>query len=367
MILIALRNLLQEKTRLVIGVLGVLFAVFLMATLIGLYNGSSRQFTQVIDNNPADVFVAGKDVSEFFHGQSSIPTTKIDELKAEPEVKAVVPVIIQHAPVKQDDRTYDVFLSSFEKDQPEGMPWQVISGTTNLDKQEIILTKSLGDKLSKTVGDKLELAGETFTIAGITEGEPSFGTYYAWITLDKAKAMTKQTETVQFAYISVHAPASTPHIVNDLKSRYPDLSIFTKAGFTENNRAVLLGSFLPVMQALVVIACLIGIAVIGLNIYTATLDKAREYGILKALGLRNRQLYGIVFMQALITTLLGLVVGLAMFALVANSLGQLIDIMPILYGVNVAMIVSLVVVMGVIASFIPVRRLVRIDPVEVFK
>lgn len=367
MFLIAFRNLIQEKTRLIIGVLGVLFAVFLMATLIGLYNGSSKQFTQVIDKNPADIIIAGTGVSEFFHGQSSIPAGQIEKLQAEPTIKTVIPVIIQRASVGQDGRTYDIFLSSFMKGQPDGAPWQLQSGTTDIGSQNIILTQSLADKIHKSLGDKLELANETFTIAGLTEGASSFGTYYAWLNFDKAQAMTKQPQTVQFAYVSVHNPADTIQVVHDLRDRYPNLSIFTKDEFTQNNRAVLLGSFLPVMQALVVIACLIGIAVIGLNVYTATLDKAREYGILKALGLRNRQLYAIVFMQAVSTTLLGLLFGLLAFTLASKGLGQLIDITPIIYGANIAVIVGLVVVMGIVASFIPVRRLVKIDPVEVFK
>ena len=39
----------------------------------------------------------------------------------------------------------------------------------------------------------------------------------------------------------------------------------------------------------------------ALTVYTATLARRAEYGVLKALGAHNRQLYGVVLTQALIS------------------------------------------------------------------
>ena len=40
----------------------------------------------------------------------------------------------------------------------------------------------------------------------------------------------------------------------------------------------------------------------GLVIYTATVERQREYGVLKAVGTRNGMLYRVVTLQALIVT-----------------------------------------------------------------
>lgn len=56
---IALRNLLQEKTKLAISVGGVAFSVVLMIVLQGLSVGFSNVLGQYFNTVPADLWVAG--------------------------------------------------------------------------------------------------------------------------------------------------------------------------------------------------------------------------------------------------------------------------------------------------------------------
>ena len=84
------------------------------------------------------------------------------------------------------------------------------------------------------------------------------------------------------------------------------------------------------------LAFVAGLSVAGHTIYTATVEKSREYGILNAEGSTNRSLYRVLFEQSLVTSALGFVLG------------------P-----------SLLVALN--ASFVPVRRLTYVDPVMVFK
>jgi predicted lysophospholipase L1 biosynthesis ABC-type transport system permease subunit len=51
---------------------------------------------------------------------------------------------------------------------------------------------------------------------------------------------------------------------------------------------------------------------VGLVIYTASVEREREYGVLKAIGAHNRMLYGVVAFQALIAAGAGAVVGIGL-------------------------------------------------------
>lgn len=55
--MIAAKNLLAEKTRLVLAVLGVAFAVLLMLVMAGLFVGTTRQVTTYIDHSRNAVWV----------------------------------------------------------------------------------------------------------------------------------------------------------------------------------------------------------------------------------------------------------------------------------------------------------------------
>ena len=54
MVPVARKNLLAEKTRFVVAVGGVAFAVFLVVVVMAVYLDARKGFTAVIDNTPAD-------------------------------------------------------------------------------------------------------------------------------------------------------------------------------------------------------------------------------------------------------------------------------------------------------------------------
>ena len=83
----------------------------------------------------------------------------------------------------------------------------------------------------------------------------------------------------------------------------------SRTAFAEQERK-LIGDMASDMLAIMNLAgFVIGLAVVALTVYTATLDRRSEYGVLKAVGARNRHLYGIVLAQALYSVALGIVVG----------------------------------------------------------
>jgi putative ABC transport system permease protein len=106
----------------------------------------------------------------------------------------------------------------------------------------------------------------------------------------------------------------------------------------------------------------------ALTVYTSTLSRRREYGMLKALGARNRDLYGTVLAQAILSVILGFLFGLVLTLLLAR-------LVPIL-GTNLFLeisLLSLLKVSGVslviagISAMIPVRQIAGLDPAMVFR
>ncbi|WP_353748366.1 FtsX-like permease family protein [Paenarthrobacter sp. YL] len=77
----------------------------------------------------------------------------------------------------------------------------------------------------------------------------------------------------------------------------------------ENNTNIVRDTFLPIILVLLLIGIAVGMTVIGLTIFTSTIEKAREYGVLKAIGVSNRQLYTVVVEQAVTAAVLGYLLG----------------------------------------------------------
>src|SRR3989304_543667 len=112
---------------------------------------------------------------------------------------------------------------------------------------------------------------------------------------------------------------------------------------------------------------MVGLAVAGLTIYTATVEKSREYGILKAEGFTNRFLYRVVLEQSVVTSLMGFVLG-AGATIIVGPLAQ--GLVPQFVGLirwqDILGITGAALLMDVTPAFVPVRRLGPIDPATVF-
>ena len=117
-----------------------------------------------------------------------------------------------------------------------------------------------------------------------------------------------------------------------------------------------------------VIGFIVGLVVISLTIYTATIEKSREYGMLKAIGAGNRHLYRIIFTQSAIAGTGGFLSGVGLTFLMAYLVGFIEPsfVTSIVWS-DVGMVSGITLVMILFSAFIPIRRIAGIDPAIVFK
>jgi predicted permease len=111
--------------------------------------------------------------------------------------------------------------------------------------------------------------------------------------------------------------------------------------------------------------CALLLAAVGLYgvMSFAVTQRTREMGVRSALGAQGRQLVGLVMRRSVIQLAVGLLLGLGLAALASGAL------QPVLYQVNprdLTVFVSVIATLALVslaASFLPARRVTRIDPV----
>ena len=122
------------------------------------------------------------------------------------------------------------------------------------------------------------------------------------------------------------------------------------------------------MKAMIGIATLVGVALIGLTVLAATNEQMADFGVLRAVGVRPVQLCRTVLGQAAIIATLGFLVGagLAYTAqyLIRDRLGDVtIAVTPVMLG-GMAIATAAMAALG---SVLPLRRVTRIDPALAFR
>jgi ABC-type dipeptide/oligopeptide/nickel transport system ATPase subunit len=107
------------------------------------------------------------------------------------------------------------------------------------------------------------------------------------------------------------APRQAPDIVaQQIEALVHDVTAQTRQGFAAQERKVINDMSTDVITIMNLVGVLIGMAVMALTVYTATLARRAEYGVLKALGAHTRQLCGVVLAQALISIGIGFLLGI---------------------------------------------------------
>jgi putative ABC transport system permease protein len=153
-----------------------------------------------------------------------------------------------------------------------------------------------------------------------------------------------------------------------IREAVPDANLLTQNEFDASDREMIRQMGADVIQLMNVIAYVIGLLVVGITIYTATLERAREYGVLTAIGASNRQLLSVVFAQSFVAAGMGFVVGIVWTYGLVAMMGQVVPEMPVLLEPSrwLREVPTLVVVAG-LAALLPTGRILRLDPLVVFK
>lgn len=362
---IARKNLFHERGRLAISVAGVGFAIMLIVILAGIYDGFNEAATVYVERSGADVFVAQEGTTDMFHSFSILPLNLSDRIASVPGVASVSPLITRQVEVHKSDGHARASIVGY---QDLGGPWRVAEGRSTVGPGEIVVDRVLASKNGLEVGSSLRIGETPFRVVGISEGTNMFVLQYAFVRFEDASGLVLPADMTTFFLVKVSPGLGAREVGDRIASEGPGLVVFTTAEFAESNAKIVSEGFLPILGVLYAIGGLIGVMVIGLTVYTATIERAREYGILKAVGATNGRLFRILLSQALVLAAFGFLAGIAISAATVVIIGNVepsipFHFEPALFG----WVLAAAVAMGVFASYVPMGRIARIDPATVFR
>lgn len=363
---LARRNLLQNKLRLGLSVAGVALAVTLILVLTGFLAGMNRQITAYHDHAPGSVVVAQAGVRTLLGATSLLPPGAADAVRATDGVANVVPIIAQTVVLDLHGKRPFAYLIAYDPALGGG-PWRLATGREPASDDELVFDRVLAGRHGIALGDRVDVLGRSFRVAGLSEGTTSWMTSYFFMRTSAAEALLRAPGATSYLLVAP-VPGIAPEVVRDRLRAVPGVEVTLTRDAAANDLALFARIFSAPLRLMVAIAFLVGTLVVGLVIYTATVERQREYGVLKALGAGNGLLYRIVTIQALIAAVVGAAAGIALsFAAARLIMALRPQFLVALEPAALARALLAGLGMALLAALLPARVIAALAPADVFR
>jgi len=359
---IARRYLLADKVKFFCALAGVTLAVVLILVIQSLYQGVKREYASFVADLPGDVWVAQRGISSVIFSNSFLTKQDAANVQTIPGVAAV--------------HRLSGRLTSFEVngDEKRLYVWALAPGGVLTPEEKgvlpepgtIFIDRFFAKEAGVSRGDVLRYDGSELTVAEVGRVGNVLQAEFAFVHPEDYSRLFGDPGAANFFLVSL-GPDAGDDIVEEIAGRVEHSSVYTRDEFVSVTQESV-AHFLPLLRVVMAISLIVGLALLSLTIYSATVERAREYAIMKVLGASPLRLYRIVLSQSAIITLLGFGVGVGLAFLFNRVAGDFVpEFVTYIRWQEVALTLGIVALMTFLATYLPINRVARVDPASVFR
>ena len=365
---LARRNLFQDRRRAALAIGGVAASLVLVLVLDGVFAGAMQQVNAYMRSSPADVFVAQRDVRTMHMTQSALPPDTVEQVAAVDGVAWAeglrYTTSILEAPGGGQLTTY---VLGYDTTTGQAGPRRLADGVPP-GAGEVLVDDVAADELDIEVGDTVSLLGSPvpLRVSGLSTDGTNIVNTTVYIRTEDFAAL--RGNSVAYVLAGAEEGVDADTLADRIAAALPETTVQTRSQFAAEEARVVRDMAADVMKIVTVIGFLTALAVTGLTLFTATLAKLREYGILKALGATGARLSLGVVTQTAWTIALGLIVAVALSAAIGTIVGAVTpNVRVTIEAGSIARTGGTALLVGALASLVPLRRVQRVDPATAFR
>ena len=371
---IGFKLLVNDKPKFSALLIGITFAVFLMMQMTAVFAGILNRAYSTVTNLGAEMWIMDPEVNT---ATSSIPLPDylLDAVRSMDGVSYAVPLFIGGAQLtlaSGDRQSVNVIglddTSLFGRpDLETGSIQQIYAEGAFI----VVHDAEFGKLEDPKIGTTFQLNDHQGIITGIARvaanglnGVPTLYTTYS-----RAVEYLPTTRfTISYVLVKPKSAADIPAIKREVAAL--GYIAYTKAEFNSHVSDFYIyqtgiGTNILLMT---VISFVVGLSISGQTFYTFILENLEKFGALKAIGAKGRELVQMILFMAGFTALTGYGLGIALVTLMIGVARYRIPNYAaiITYG-NLATAFGMVVLIAGISSYIGVRKVLKIEPFDIFR
>ncbi len=408
---LGVKTLLLHKMRSVLTMLGVVFGVGSVVAMLAVGEGASQQaLEQIRKLGSHNIIVSSVKPTEDQAGGAGRVRMVIYGLTYEdvervrvgfPDARRVAAAKIVRKDARLGARSLELRVVGTNSAWFDLVRRPVLVGRTltHIDSENfanvVVLTEYAARRLlpaSNTIGQTIQIGGETFEIVGIIQSAEAGGAMQtpdrnvdAYIPLSVARqrfgdvvvrrsAGSQERERIELHEMIIEAErlegvealaAGLEHMLRhhhpkgDFRIRVP-LSLLRQAEATKRTFNIVLGSIAG-------ISLLVGgIGIMNIMLASVT-ERTREIGVRRAIGAKRRQIIGQFLIETVVLSVTGGLIGVALGFLLPALITQFAGMPTVITSWSVILSLVISVGIGIVFGLYPAMRAARLNPIEALR
>jgi putative ABC transport system permease protein len=371
---VALKLLMNDKSKFTALLVGITFAVFLMVMMMSMFSGILARSCAPVYNIGAKIWVMDPAVN---NTNSSIPMPDyiLSASRSIPGVKYAVPLYFGSALVKLKDGTYQAAtVVGLDDATLFGRP-EMLEGRIEdvfAENAFVVVKDAEYAKLeSPKIGTQFEINDNRGTVVGLAKVASSglFGIPTLYTTYNRAITYIPSARfTISYVLIEPKSEADVPGIQKAIaKLGYEALTREQFVQKVSNFYTFKTGVGINILM-MTGISFVVGLSISGQTFYTFILENIGKFGAMKAIGAKGNELVSMILVQAVVTSLIGygLGVGAASTFMIVAKL-RMPDYAAQLTYQTLGLALVMVMIIAAVSSYIGVRKVLQIQPFDIFR
>lgn len=375
MLKIAWKFIKFDKAKSIGVIVGILISTFLIGQQLGVFFFLSGLMGALATDVKADIWVVDSKTNDV----NQLGRLDIRNLRAVagiPGVREAFPLIIAGASCNFENGTSGAItllgvdekhisaLVGNSKVMAGNMADLQLDGAVSA---EFFEKKNLGGDID--LKTRLEINGKGAFFAMQTKGFRGFGSSFCVTTIERARYFSNQSvNAVSAVLVNIENPADIDQVVATVNQQIYGVRAWPSQKLASSSvKKILASSGIALSTGtLIIFALIAGFFIIGLTMYSSALDRLKDYGTLKAIGAGNKYITKLILTQAMLFTIVGFLIGLALlegFRLGVAKSGLIFSFSPLML-LGMFSIIGLISLSG--ASF-ALSRIRSVEPAAVFR
>ncbi|MGL4551324.1 MAG: ABC transporter permease [Gemmataceae bacterium] len=375
---VALKMLMGDTSKYVGIIFGITFATLLMGQQISIFAGiMKRTASQILDVRDADIWVMDNQV-RFIDEVPGLPETDLQRVRGVEGVAWAVRLYKGQVRARVTEGKFrNVVLFGLDDATMVGAPNEMIVGSlADLRQPDAVIVDKAGYEYMfgrgpYRIGQEFEMNDRRAVLVGVCRASAPFTTLPIVYTRfsQAARFVPRERHLMNFVLVKP-AEGQNPERLCERISGQTGLMALTQDQFFWKTIHYFLGSTgIPVNFGItILLGFIVGLAVAGQTFYLFTLENLKQFGALKAMGVTNTRLVGMILLQGAVVGSIGYGLGIGLTALFFEATSGITHLAGLALFVEVMVGVGAAVLLIVIlSSLISIHKVLVLEPAVVFR